>query len=129
MPKILIVEDSDDLLDMYKIVFSKFKFEMTPISTKETLVRQLVLNRPDIILLDIHLNGEDGREICKGIKQNKEFSSIPIIITSGSTEKLAACAEYFADDALQKPFDVTVLIEKINTLLLTNKDAASTTIK
>jgi DNA-binding response OmpR family regulator len=117
MPKVLIAEDSTDLAEMYGIIFSKYQIDFTIISSREHLTRQLVLNKPDIILLDILLNGEDGRKICKEIKQNKDFKNLPIILLSGDTEKLSTYQEYLADDILEKPFNITELIDKIKRLI------------
>jgi DNA-binding response OmpR family regulator len=117
MTKILIAEDSPDFAKTYQPVLSKLHFDIMVVSTKEKLTRQLVLNKPDIILLDVLLNGEDGRKICREIKQNSDFKNLPIILASENAEKLTAYQEFLADEYLEKPFQAHTLIDKAEKLL------------
>ena len=95
----------------------KNNFIVTSVTTREKLIRQLILNKPDIIFLDVLVNGEDGRKICLELKQNKEFKNLPVILTSLEGDQLKEYRQYLADEYLQKPFDVLTIIDKTKLLL------------
>jgi DNA-binding response OmpR family regulator len=69
---------------------------------------------PDLLLLDIWLSGSDGRDICKQLKQKDDTKEIPIIMISASRDIGPSALDAGADDFLAKPFDMDVLIQKIN---------------
>jgi two-component system, chemotaxis family, response regulator Rcp1 len=62
---------------------------------------------PDLILLDLNLPRKNGFEVLTVLKGNKELSSIPVIVYTGSTnlEDRAACMRLKADDCWIKPHD------------------------
>lgn len=67
--------------------------------------------------MDVNLNGDDGRIICKELKDNAETNAIPIIICSGSPNLLTDFKTFKADDYLEKPFEISTVISKIKNLL------------
>ena len=62
-------------------------------------------------------NREDGRQICKEIKQHADFKDIPVILISASPTKLLDYEECLADDAIEKPFDISYLESEIQNLI------------
>lgn len=65
---------------------------------------------PDLILLDVLLSGEDGRDICKRLKHRQETKDIPIIMLSAHSSAGKVASVCGADDFLGKPFDIDALI-------------------
>lgn len=74
-------------------------------------------NYPDLLLLDVWMSGHDGRDICKVLKQNDDTSQIPVIMISASPELKKSATEAGADDFLEKPFDIELLLKKIELLI------------
>ena len=68
---------------------------------------------PDLILLDVWMNGVDGREVCRQLKQQESTRHIPIIIISASRGINRSALQSGADDFLEKPFEMVTLMEKI----------------
>jgi signal transduction histidine kinase len=75
--------------------------------------------KPDLILLDVMMPGMDGVEVCRRIRINRQWQSIPIImITALSTKQdLARCLSAGADDFLSKPVNGVELKARIQSLL------------
>ncbi len=74
---------------------------------------------PDLIICDLMLNNESGFEIISALKEDLRTSHIPIIILTAKSdqkEKLKGI-KMGADDYITKPFDMALLLERINTLL------------
>lgn len=111
MARILIVDDSDDLLELFSIITQRHGHQSDTATCKEELFTKLRTGNPDIVLLDVRLGYEDGRVVCKELKRLKPH--LPIILLSGSPDMLQHYQEYGADDAIEKPFDMGILAAKI----------------
>ena len=72
---------------------------------------------PDLILMDMLLSGSDGREVCRQLKANPAVSSISLIMLSAYPQAQAECLAAGADDFIEKPFDMKVLLEKVAILI------------
>jgi len=118
MPRLLIVDDELDLLTVVKSVLNKRGFKVSVFSEWKEAWEAIKIYDPDLLLLDVFLNGADGLEICKRLKTSTYTRHIPIIIFSSYT-RIAETAvyEFGADDFIAKPFDVNDLVKKINTVL------------
>ncbi len=118
MPRILIVDDDEDLLSVVKSLLHKKGFSVSVYSDWDNAWEAIKSYDPQLILLDVFLNGVDGLEICKRLKTSTYTRHIPIIIFS-SYPRVAetAVAEFGADDFLAKPFEVNELVKKIHKVL------------
>lgn len=117
MPLVYILDDSFELLDMYQLIFTLHNFDCNTSYNKPEFLNLLKANKPDIILLDVMLGGEDGREICRELKQDNEYKDIPVILISANAKNLANYEDFSADGISEKPFNVKELIEKVNRLI------------
>jgi DNA-binding response OmpR family regulator len=113
MQSILIADDSADLLEIIRHVYSRRNIIITTAVTKKEIFDSLKRIKPDLILLDVVLNDDDGRTICKSLKEINEYKNIPIILMSGSPENLIDHRDFFADDVLEKPFRIETVLSKI----------------
>ena len=68
------------------------------------------------MLLDVKLNGKDGRDLCKEI-QEKFNKEIPVILISANPELLKDHKECLVVDIIEKPFDIKTVTDKINIAL------------
>jgi len=104
MDKILIVEDDKDLITLLKSGLSKNGYQVrATISCKEGL-EIFYQFLPDLVILDINVGNEDGREMCRQIKASAEFQLIPVIMISANDISLELYKDYGANDILKKPF-------------------------
>lgn len=115
--KILIVDDSSDLLKVLKIFLEKKLYQVSIASTKELFTTELRNFKPDVILLDIYMKDiGDGREICKTLKSNIETKEIPVILMSAANKALENYEECNADAIIEKPFSLSKLIQQIKSV-------------
>lgn len=120
MAKILVVDDDLDILVVMEILLSMRGFEVEVTSKWEHTYDKVYQFKPELILLDILISGNDGRTICKKLKSQEETRNIPIIMFSAHPSAEATIAEYGANDFISKPFDANDLIAKINKHLKVN---------
>lgn len=106
MDKLLIIDDSTDLLEMFTTIFTMRGYEIQTASSRVTTLSILSSFKPNIILLDVRLNGEDGRQLCQEIRQMEIGKHIYIILISATPNFLINYKECGADAVLEKPFDI-----------------------
>ncbi len=118
-PVILIVEDDEKLMEMYKIRFEKEKFIVVTERYGDMAMKRLAEEKPDIVLLDLMLPGKGGIEIIQIIKSNPIYQSIPVIILTAyprdEFKRLAsnAGAVEFLSKSETMPGDVVEKVKKI----------------
>ena len=115
--KILVVDDEPDILEFLQIIFDEAGFLVVTTEKGDYLEKLNTGALPDLILLDMLLSGKDGREIVRHLKSQERTRHIPVIMFSAhpSAEKTALAAG--ADDFVEKPFDIDVLMQKIERYL------------
>ena len=76
-------------------------------------------DRPELILLDLHLPGRDGLTLLRQIKTDEAMKAIPVIIltTSDALSDIAVCYQYGANSYVKKPNDFTGFIQTITRLV------------
>ncbi len=128
--RILLVEDNDDLLDFLKLSLSD-EFEVLT-ANDGALAWELIQNQyPDLVVSDVMMPNMDGFELCKIIKSTSETSHIPFVLLTALTEKAQQLhgLGLGADDYLTKPFDVTLLQQKIKTIILNRETVRNNALK
>ncbi|WP_158988999.1 PleD family two-component system response regulator [Mucilaginibacter sp. L196] len=113
--KIMIADDDPGIVDAVEMLLEFEGYDV--ISTVDgSTVLDMKENLPDLLLLDIWMSGEDGRDICKKLKQEPLTKNIPIIMVSASRDIEESAIEAGADDFLAKPFEMNELLKKIEDL-------------
>ena len=109
---ILVVDDEESILEVVQIVLEGEGYRIQTCMNSSFLrdFQQTTL-LPDLILLDVLLSGEDGREICRKIKADTRLHHIPVIMLSAHSDASKVADTSGADDFLEKPFDVDALID------------------
>lgn len=74
---------------------------------------------PDLVISDVHMEGMNGIELCRKIKEKDIVSHIPVILltSSSSSEARMEGIEGGADDYITKPFDSALLLVKVQTII------------
>ena len=115
LPRLLVVEDDDELRSMFGSIFSQcYRVTLAP-DGKEGL-RLAREEQPDLIVSDVLMPEMSGTEMCAAIKADFETCHIPVILLTAlsSTEQRITGFESGADDYVCKPFDMDVLLVKCN---------------
>mgnify|MGYP000031015332 CR=1 FL=1 len=116
MSKVLIVEDEEAIADIEKDYLELSGFTVTTCKDGTTGLAEALDGDYDIYILDVMLPGVDGFEICKRIR---EVKNTPIIMVSAKKEDIDKIRGLGvgADDYIVKPFNMDVLLCRINNLL------------
>jgi DNA-binding response OmpR family regulator len=117
--KILLVDDSNTVLMMEKMMLSGLPYDTLVARTGKQAVEMAIAQKPDLILMDIVMPDIDGLEACRQLRAREETKAIPIIIvtTRGEPAKVRAGFESGATEYITKPFDTGELLAKLRTHL------------
>lgn len=116
MVKIMLIEDETTVAELLAKALRKWQFNVQIVSDFTTIDRQVSASNPQLILLDINLPVYDGYYWMQKIRN---FSQVPVIFISSrdtDADKIMAM-NLGGDDYIQKPFDLDVLIAKVNAML------------
>jgi DNA-binding response OmpR family regulator len=103
--KVLVIDDDPHILELLSMLLS---FEGYTVQTSLTgeEAEHLEGNRPDLILLDLRLNGKSGKDICLKLKSEEKTKDIPVILISAEVNIGAIAQECGANSSIPKPFDI-----------------------
>jgi DNA-binding response OmpR family regulator len=120
-PTILIVDDNIDFLKITSLILKTQGYETR---TASSVVEAAIIVEefsPDLMILDINLHGEDGREFCGSLKSRSGNDKMKVVMISGYEENLGTIAWAGADDFLLKPFEMDQLTAKIDFHLMNRR--------
>lgn len=119
MVDILLIEDNEELRNLIKAFLERGGYAVAAVSSGEEALGWLGRERAKLMLLDIMLPGMDGFALCDKVRKE---NNIPIIILSACTEKEDQMNGFSlgADDYVEKPVDMDILLAKIGALMRRN---------
>ena len=118
LPKrILIIDDDIDLLMLLERCLDKEGYAVETAASLAEAEEVLPQFLPHLVLLDINVNGEDGRKLCWKLKNANEESPVKVIIISGYDYSTGRAMLFGADDLLPKPLHTGYLLHKVEAAL------------
>lgn len=114
--QVLVVDDDQAIRELLAEYLSKNNFEVITAHDGKEMDEKLLEHRPDLIILDIMLPGDDGFVLCQRIRQS---SNVPIIMLTANSDEMDRILglEIGADDYIGKPFSPRELLARIKALL------------
>ena len=118
-PKILLIEDEEDIASLIQLQAELAGYKVVIEHDGLNGWRAVEREKPDLVLLDIMLPGQNGLDVCRKIKAHPEYKNIPVIMISARGDELDIVLglELGADDYVAKPFSPKVLLSRIRAVL------------
>ena len=125
MQKIMIIEDDPAIRDELALLLENEGYKSVPVTDFNSIPNQAARERPDLILLDIGLPGQDGFSLCAALR--KDVSAPVIFVTSRDSglDEVRALS-LGGDDYITKPYSVPVLLARIKAVLRRSKGTPET---
>jgi signal transduction histidine kinase/DNA-binding response OmpR family regulator len=119
---ILIAEDNQEMRN-YLVNELSGEYEILEAENGEEGLEKCLKFNPDLIMSDIMMPGTDGFEFCKQVKTDERTSHIPVLLVTALSGSESQEEGYHAgaDDYITKPFNMTILKEKIRNFLTTRE--------
>lgn len=117
-PFILVVDDNHDLVETLVEVITHFGYlaegrtRFHPRDLEESEARI-----PDLFLIDVMLEGVDGRDLARELRARALTRQVPILMMSAHTGMEHSALEAGADDFIPKPFELDDLFNRLNNLI------------
>lgn len=123
---IYCVEDERNIRELIVYTLETSGFCAKGFSSGAELFQELALERPELILLDIMLPGEDGLEILKKLKTSTNTKDIPVIMVTarGAEYDKVLGLDSGADDYISKPFGMMEFVARVRALLRRTQTAS-----
>jgi two-component system, OmpR family, alkaline phosphatase synthesis response regulator PhoP len=116
--KILVVDDDTTVTTLLNGLLSTEGYAVLVAHDGLDAMVQVRKNVPDLIILDVMMPEINGYDVCKDLKFDERFKSIPIIIITSRPQELdPRIGLLMGIDYMQKPIDTKLLLEKIRKVL------------
>jgi PAS domain S-box-containing protein len=126
MPRVLVVDDVADNVELLVLTLEDQGYEVLTASNGLEALEKTESCRPDVIMLDITMDGMDGTEVCRRLKANPELEPIPIIMVTALEEDigLMRALQSGAQDYIVKPYNVNVATARVEIAMARVRSAA-----
>ena len=116
--KILLADDSVTAQNMGRKILSDAGYEVITVNNGSAALKRVSESKPDVIVLDVYMPGYSGLEVCQRIKDTRETSRIPVLLTVGKLEpfKQDEARRVRADAFIVKPFEASELLAALHKL-------------
>lgn len=123
-PKVLLIEDEEDIAALIRMQADMNGYALAVACDGLNGFELAVKEKPDVILLDIMLPGQNGLDLCRRIRAHAELKATPIIMLSAKSEEtdIVLGLELGADDYVTKPFSGRILFSRIKAHLRRSLD-------
>ncbi|MCI0620437.1 MAG: response regulator [Acidobacteria bacterium] len=113
--RVMVVDDDAGYARLLVDCFSGLGFQVLYVSSGEKALSEIIVFRPEIILLDIRMPRMDGFEVCRSIRRNPEHANVIIIMLTsvGEVEDKIKGIDIGANDYVVKPFGLSELFEVV----------------
>jgi len=103
MAKVLLAEDDPTMVSLLKTLLNMEGFETVALDTGADVPKAVLLEKPDILFMDVHLGQQSGMDIVESIRKDPQIAGVRVVMTSGLDVK-KECLRRGADDFLLKPY-------------------------
>ncbi len=116
---IYCVEDEENIRDLIVYTLENTGFKARGFEDGKSFREALREETPELVLLDVMLPGEDGISLLRGIRSEKDFAAIPVIMVTakGAEFDKVKALDLGADDYVTKPFGMMELVSRIKAVL------------
>ncbi|HZW25930.1 MAG TPA: response regulator [Gallionella sp.] len=120
---ILVVDDSQPNVKLLRLILTAAGYRVIGAYSGPEALEMLHRERPDAMLLDVRMPGMSGYEVCRKVREDPEFSDLPVIMVTALSmaEQRIAGIEAGATDFISKPFNKKELLARVRASLMTAK--------
>lgn len=116
MAKILIIEDEPKIVRTLRLYLEQAGFTTAAIYDGREAIPAFRQEKPDLILLDLNLPGQDGIDVCRALRHESAVPIIMVTARSEETDRLIGL-ELGADDYVVKPFSPREVVARVRAVL------------
>jgi DNA-binding response OmpR family regulator len=115
-PLVLVVEDEESISEPFARALTRVGFRTEVARTGQEAIELASALGPDVVLLDLGLPDQDGRDVCRRLRRGSDVPIIMVTASGALTDRVAGL-ELGADDYVVKPFSVAEVVARIRAVL------------
>jgi len=116
MPRLLFVDDDEDILALMTRFFGQHHYDVATAKDGVGMFAELERQPCDLVVLDVMLQNEDGLSLCRRLRASSHIPVIMLTAMGDQTDRVVGL-EMGADDYLSKPFDARELLARVKAVL------------
>ena len=116
MPKILVVDDEPNIIELAKLYLEREGYQVEGVSTGQDALLKHGTSHPDLIILDLMLPDIDGFEVCRQLRAKSDIPVLMLTARKDDVDKIVGL-ELGADDYFTKPFNPRELVARVKAIL------------
>ncbi len=123
---VLIADDDVEIRRILKHSLAKLQCKVIEAKDGEETLEQLIVQQPDVVVLDVMMPKLSGWEICRYAREKPQFDNMTILMLTaiGPTVNEMTSPLYGADDYMDKPFMIEDLVERVREYLQYGRPAS-----
>jgi CheY-like chemotaxis protein len=112
---VLVADDEPAIRTLIRTVLERSGHRVLEASSAAEIFQALDTERPDVLLLDVHLGTDDGLAIGTGLAQERQYAALKIVFMSGTAERreIIRLSELWGVSILLKPFELDALLDAV----------------
>lgn len=118
MPKVLVVDDDVSMLEWLELHLKNRQHQVYVCRSAEEALQAIAQDSPDVMLVDVRMNGTDGLTLCERVVSNRPDIPVVVITAYGSLDTAVAAIRAGAFDFVTKPVDLSTLSNAIDRAVL-----------
>lgn len=115
--QVLVVDDEKTITQALSVLLNAAGYEVVVAHRGEEAIKQLDVEKPDLIVLDIMMPDIDGYEVCRQVRQQDNYTPILMLTAKDESWEKVSGLELGADVYMTKPFEPGELLAQIKALL------------
>jgi two-component system alkaline phosphatase synthesis response regulator PhoP len=116
MPKILVVDDEPNIIELAKLYLEREGYQVEGASTGQDALSKQSTVHPDLVVLDLMLPDIDGFEVCRQLRTKSDIPILMLTARKDDVDKIVGL-ELGADDYFTKPFNPRELVARVKAIL------------
>jgi len=116
MPKILVVDDEPNIIELARLYLEREGYQVEGVSTGQDALLKQGTSHPDLIVLDLMLPDIDGFEVCRRLRAKSDIPVLMLTARKDDVDKIVGL-ELGADDYFTKPFNPRELVARVKAIL------------
>jgi DNA-binding response OmpR family regulator len=117
LKSILVIDDDFAILEVMQMALSDAGFNVFTSSGTTNIISIIQQYQPDLLILDYFLEGKNGGDLCRQVKNNKLTANLPVILFSAYPDIVNFMGGYKCDAILEKPCDLANMITIVKELI------------
>lgn len=116
MPRILVVDDEPNIIELAKLYLEREGYQVEGVSTGQDALMRYSAGQTDLVVLDLMLPDIDGFEVCRRLRAKGDVPILMLTARKEDVDKIVGL-ELGADDYFTKPFNPRELVARVKAIL------------